>query len=342
MIPHFLPAWQDEWHCPGERQTATSPWCMGSGHTSRAARMCSLHTNVHVLEAATAIPRRNIDTGPRIQDPGSRILLISACPWPPAGPPRSPGAWILASLHVGMYAGASVRRVQTIADEPQLPVGQTLRYVGGGSAASDMDRTRSFPTSWRQIVFDASAHCTCCICCSLLLFRRIMCHWLIAQRPTHSLFQRPLPKYMGPRTLSYYLTLAPPPPTSQLFSSDKPSSPNSDVYIVQQLPKQPASKLCLSIASLLPLARPRQGSSQLGKFHIYFRLASPPPPPIHKPGNFARAGPRFPTVKRFTQDILCFGCFFVRGGQSVRVSNVDPVDRHSLKGDPFSSSAPTS
>lgn len=200
MIPHFLPAWQDEWHCPGERQTATSPWCMGSGHTSRAARMCSLHTNVHVLEAATAIPRRNIDTGPRIQDSGSRILLISACPWPPAGPPRSPGAWILASLHVGMYAGASVRRVQTIADEPQLPVGQTLRYVGGGSAASDMDRTRSFPTSWRQIVFDTSAHCTCCICCSLLLFRRIMCHWLIAQRPTHSLFQRPLPKYMGPRT----------------------------------------------------------------------------------------------------------------------------------------------
>lgn len=223
--------------------------------------------------------RRNIDTGPRIQDPGSRILLISACPWAPAGPPRSPGAWILASLHVGMYAGASVRRVQTIADEPQLPVGQTLRYVGGGSAASDMDRTRSFPTSWRQIVFDASAHCTCCTCCSLLLFRRIMCHWLIAQRPTHSLFQRPLPKYMGPRTLRYYLTLAPPPPTSQLFSSDKPSNPNSDVYIVQQLPKQPASKLCLCIASLLPLARPRQRSSQLGKFHIYFRLASPPPPP---------------------------------------------------------------
>lgn len=189
MIPHFLPAWQDEWHCPGERQTATSPWCMGSGHTSRAARMCSLHTNVQVLEAATAISRRNIDTGPRIQDPGSRILLISAGPWPPAGPPRSPGACILASLHVGMCAGASVRRVQTIADEPQLPVGQTLRYVGGGSAASDMDRTRSFPTSWRQIVFDASAHCTCCICCSLLLFRRIMCHWLIAQRPTHSLFK---------------------------------------------------------------------------------------------------------------------------------------------------------
>lgn len=73
-------------------------------------------------------------------------------------------------------------------------------------------------------------------------------------------------------------------------------------------------------------------------------FVSPPPlpPPIHKPGNFARAGPRFPTVKRFTQDLLCFGCFFVRGGQSVRVSNVDPVDRHSLKGDPFSSSAPTS
>lgn len=275
-------------------------------------------------------------------DRGFRILLISACPWPPAGPPRSPGAWILASLHVGMYAGASVRRVQTIADEPQLPVGQTLRYVGGGSAASDMDRTRSFPTSWRQIVFDASAHCTCCICCSLLLFRRIMCHWLIAQRPTHSLFQRPLPKYMGPRTLSYYLTLAPPPPTSELFSSDKPSSPNSDVYIFQQLPKQPASKLCLSIASLLPLARPRQGSSQLGKFHIYFRLASPPPPPHPQAWELCKSRPSLPYRQEVHPGSLVFRVF-LRPWGTVSASLKRRSRRQALaQGRSLSSSAPTS
>lgn len=234
-----------------------------------------------------------------------------------------------------MHAGASVHPVQTSRSSHSVKPGNMYAAVA----------TRNFPTTYMEANgLDARPHLH--ILHMLSLNTLSQNHVSMAKCPSSDQFipfsqkniPENIPKNIGPRTLSYYLTLAPPPPASPLFSSDKPSSPGSDFYIVQQPPKQPTSKPCLSIPSLLPLAR--QGSSQLGKFHVYFRLVSPPPPTIHRPGDFARACPRFPAVQRFTQDLLCFGCFFVRGGQSVRVSNVDPVDRPRSRAIPLPAQLP--
>lgn len=248
----------------------------------------------------------------------------------PSRTPQKPRGLDSCSPHVGMHAGASVHPVQTITDEPQLPFGQTWGYVRGGSDARLSHYLHGGKWSRRP---PTSAHTAYAI--FNYSFAESCVHGQVPIVRPIPFSQKNIPKNMGPRTLSYYLTLAPPPPASPLFSSDKPSSPGSDFYIVQQPPKQPTSKLCLSIPSLLPLARQR--SSQLGKFHVYFRLV---PPTIHRPGDFARAGARFPAVQRFTQDLLCFGCFFVRGGQSVRVSNVDPVDRPRSRAIPLPAQLP--
>lgn len=212
-----------------------------------------------------------LDRGFRIQDPGSARLCVSLAP---SRDPQKPRGLDSCSLHVGMHAGASVHPVQTSRSSHSVKPGNMYAAVA----------TRNFPTTYMEANgLDARPHLH--ILHMLSLNTLSQNHVSMAKCPSSDPFipfsqkniPENIPKNIGPRTLSYYLTLAPPPPASPLFSSDKPSSPGSDFYIVQQLPKQPTSKPCLSIPSLLPLAR--QGSSQLGKFHIYFRLVSPPPPP---------------------------------------------------------------
>lgn len=276
-----------------------------------------------------------LDRGFRIQDPGSAHLCMSLAP---SRTPQKPRGLDSCSLHVGMHAGASVHPVQTITDEPQLPFGQTWGYVRGGSDAQLSHYVHGGKWSRRP---PTSAHTAYAI--FKYSFAESCVHGQVPVVRPIPFSQKNIPKNMGPRILSYYLTLAPPPPASPLFSSDKPSSPGSDFYIVQQPPKQPTSKLCLSIPSLLPLAR--QGSSQLGKFHVYFRLVSPPPPhPPHHPQawGLCKNRPTLPYRPEVHPGSLVFRVFLRPWGTVSASLKRRSRRQASLKGDPSSSSAPTS
>lgn len=123
-------------------RTTNSPLALAHGQWAHfplpGRRECAPSTVLYMyLKQQERYPAdtSRLDRGFRIQDSGSAQLCI---PDPPPNPPEVQGPGL---LPLSMYAGASVRRIQITADEPQLPFGQTLRYVRGSSAAS------SFPTA---------------------------------------------------------------------------------------------------------------------------------------------------------------------------------------------------